>query len=705
MNNKIQVMSGQRDRAELLTWDNDADRKTIMSQVADQFDRYLDDADGNQKRVLESNLRFKNILPNVSIRDAFTSEDRDWFRPNEATPTYIKGMVSACMAAYDKNPIVHEVIDMMSELGSQGIRLVHKTKRHEKIFKYWFKKVNGKERSERFLNLFYKAGQVPFYRTTAKLKPTDVKKMYTQKANADLQGIPQGESLEKREIPWIYTFLNPLVIEPIGEDLELSIGRIRYGIRISGSIKKALLNPKTAQEIHIKQSLPPFSADNINEKKNMIELPPDKFGIHFYKKDDWQIFAYPMTAPIIDSIIQYNKMVMADASALDGAISKVRVWKLGSLEHKIAPTAGLLSAFNDLLMNQVPGGVTDIVWNDAISLVETESDGHQFLGSEKYQECKSMIFSGLGVPPSLAGKSGGGLTNNFISTKTLLERLKYGRDALTRFWEKEIELFSKAMGIPTPAQIVFDYMSLSDESAEKALWIQLVDRNIISVETLQERFGLLPDIEASRAKREYRGQVDGRFAPKAGAYPDANPQLTLTKIALQNGQITPSEAGLELNERAPGEVSLLDLQKVRSEDLNKPVGRSGQGRPVNSKDSSKRPPKNVKPQTSKAFIDAMYEGREKYNKIAPILFSAYEKMGTLGSQEGKINCEKMIFASLMNIDSQEITSESLKCILLKDTSIADTIFDQCLLSNYTEEFKDSSNLQGLIYSIIKTGEE
>ena len=30
-------------------------------------------------------------------------------------------------------------------------------------------------------------------------------------------------------------------------------------------------------------------------------------------------------------------------------------------------------------------------------------------------------------------------TNNFISLKTLVERLQYGRDQLTKFWEKEIE--------------------------------------------------------------------------------------------------------------------------------------------------------------------------------------------------------------------------------------------------------------------------
>ena len=95
-----------------------------------------------------------------------------------------------------------------------------------------------------------------------------------------------------------------------------------------------------------------------------------------------------------------------------------------------------------------------------------------------------------------------GFTNNYISLKTLVQRLEYGRGLLRDFWEKEIEMIQKAMGFRLPATVHFDTMVLSDESSEKNLLIQLVDRDIISAETVIERFGEIPEIERIRIRRE-----------------------------------------------------------------------------------------------------------------------------------------------------------------------------------------------------------
>ena len=62
-----------------------------------------------------------------------------------------------------------EHIDLMGDFASQGIRLVHRNKRIERFYRRWFKKINGKDRSERFLNNLYKSGNVVIDRRTAKL--------------------------------------------------------------------------------------------------------------------------------------------------------------------------------------------------------------------------------------------------------------------------------------------------------------------------------------------------------------------------------------------------------------------------------------------------------------------------------------------------------------------------------------------------------
>ena len=49
------------------------------------------------------------------------------------------------------------------------------------------------------------------------------------------------------------------------------------------------------------------------------------------------------------------------------------------------------------------------------------------------------IYAALGIPPTLTGTFGAsGTTNNFISLKTLTERLNYVRSIVINFWEEQI---------------------------------------------------------------------------------------------------------------------------------------------------------------------------------------------------------------------------------------------------------------------------
>ena len=96
----------------------------------------------------------------------------------------------------------------------------------------------------------------------------------------------------------------------------------------------------------------------------------------------------------------------------------------------------------------------DLVWGPDIELMETNSNVHQFLGEEKYKPHLNNIYAGLGIPPTLTGTFGtSGTTNNYMSLKTLTQRLEYGRDRLIDFWNKEIAMIQKAMGFKLPATI------------------------------------------------------------------------------------------------------------------------------------------------------------------------------------------------------------------------------------------------------------
>ena len=105
-----------------------------------------------------------------------------------------------CMDAYDKVGIVRNVIDLMGDFGCQGIKIVHENKSVEKFFQQWFKKCNGKERSERFLNNLYRTGQVFVYKSYAQITP-EITKYVKSLANDIKVEVP---SIEQNFVPWRY---------------------------------------------------------------------------------------------------------------------------------------------------------------------------------------------------------------------------------------------------------------------------------------------------------------------------------------------------------------------------------------------------------------------------------------------------------------------------------------------------------------------
>tara|TARA_R100001198_G_C5230441_1_gene209807 strand:- start:83 stop:1840 length:1758 start_codon:yes stop_codon:yes gene_type:complete len=432
------------------------------------------------------------------------------------------------MDAYEKVGIVRNVIDLMGDFGCQGINIVHENKSVEKFFKQWFKKVDGKERSERFLNNLYKTGQVFVYRSYANITPEIKKYMRSMASDIRLEVPVTLENV----VPWRYNFFNPLNLDMKNGSINLFLGRKNYELSTNTFFDNFKDGSVPAK---IMETLPPSVKNAIKSGERKIELDPERLSVHYYKKDDWQQWAYPLTYAILDDIIMLEKMKLADLSALDGAISNIRLWTVGSLDHKILPNKAVINKLRNILASNVGGGTMELVWGPELSYTESNSQVYKFLGSEKYQSVLNSIYAGLGVPPTLTGIAGqsGGFTNNFISLKTLVERLQYGRDQLTKFWQAEIEYVRKSMGFRKPAHIVFDQMSLSDESSEKQLLIQLADRDIISHETILERFKEIPAVEKVRLGREGGDREADKIPPKASPFHNANQKLDLEKMEKQ----------------------------------------------------------------------------------------------------------------------------------------------------------------------------
>jgi hypothetical protein len=366
-----------------------------------------------------------------------------------------------------------------------------------------------------------------------------------------------------------------------------------------------------------------------------IPLDKDKVRMFHYKKDDWNLWANPMIYAILDDIIMLEKMKLADLAALDGAISNVRLWRIGDLDHKIIPTKAAINKLRDILASNVGGGTMDLVWGPEIDFKESSTQVYKFLGSEKYQPVLTSVYAGLGIPPTLTGAAtGGGYTNNFVSLKTLVERLEYGREILKGFWQHEIKLVQKAMGFRFPAEIHFDSIILSDEAAQKQLLVQLADRDIISHETLLERFRELPAIEKIRVRREERARVNDALAPKkAGPYHNPQHKEDIAKIALTK-DVLDNDIYLENLGLPTSEID--QINKIEVDDDPKPVVEDTDpaspdpkgGRPNNSRDQQKRKEKRVLPRSKGDVSTTLwaYEAQKDISELVmPMALAHFKK--------------------------------------------------------------------------------
>lgn len=661
-----------------VTWGEDLQSKQEALKLASQS---LVEYNGIEKSVgRRTRLDFSNLDSNVDGRPGLTKSDYYSFRPEEAVPNKVKGIIRRADEIYQRVGLVKNVIDLMGDFACQGIRVVHPNKRIERFYKAWFKKVNGKDRSERFLNNLYRTANVVINRQTAKINTKTIDRMYRATA-ADLIN-PEYDEIElgKKEIPWKYTFIDPVYVDVLGGSLASFANKKIYGVTLPSTLRRTINAPKNDAEKNIISQLPQDIIEAAKTKKPYV-LNPDKVLVFHYKKDDWQVWSYPMIYAIMDDITILEKLKLADMCALDGAVSNIRIFKLGSLEHKIAPTKAAAAKLSGILGNNVGGGTMDLVWGPDIELLESNTNVHNFLGEEKYKPHLNSVYAGLGIPPTLTGTFGAaGTTNNFISLKTLTQRLQYGRDVLVSFWEKELELVQKSMGFKYPAKIEFDRMDLSNEDAEKALLIQLADRNVISDELLQMRFGVDPSMEKYRLNRETRERESDRMVQKAGPYYDANFENNLKKIALQLGVATPSQVGLELQPNKRGEKNAIQM-KAEFPSAPKiggnpgPVGVSGEGRPRNSKDSQQRKERQFSPRTGAALALWANEAQDKISEIVnPMLLEFYNKdnLRKLSAKES-IELDSFKTKILFGIEPNATIDESLINRSIANMNSADTL--------------------------------
>lgn len=613
--------------------------------------------DGVESRVIprgvaKASRTFVNHDTNISVRSDYNYKDYDYFRPSQAIPHRKEEIIAMCMIAYKKVGLVRNVIDLMGDFGAQGIRLQHPNKKIEQFYNTWWEKIGGAERSERFLNSIYRCGQVIIKKSLGSVSSYQERKWRKGMGAKDDEVKVERIKVKSRQIPLKYKFINPLSVEVIADALAQFVGTPALGLKISPKLRTMVstaLQRRDNMSPVVKKMIDKIPKDvlsAIQRGDSILPLDQDKVSIYYYKKDDYELWADPMCYCILDDLLMLNQLKLADRSALDGAISNIRLWKLGiigdSPANSILPTKTAINKLRAILANNVGGGTMDLVWGPELTFEESNSQVWRWLGSEKYTTTIQAIYEGLGIPSPLRGKSQGTNTSSFIGLNTLIKRLQYGRDALTDFWKNELKYIHKAMGFPGPPPgIIFDFMALADEPAERQLLINLWDRDIISDDTILELFGRLPDVEKARVKGEMKERTYERMPYKASPFHNPDKEHEYRKILLQAGGVAPSEIGIDLQDRKPGEIAMIEKQQELQMEMKKMDIKSREnmnqqnikkqiqlkkmgspGRPKNVTETNKRKPKPAEKPSTRAFIDIFMWANSAQKTISDMITSS-----------------------------------------------------------------------------------
>ncbi len=536
--------------------------------------------------------RYKSASASFQVMTSVTRADRDFFRPEEEIPTEAVEVISACYQAYERFPIIRNVLDMMADFAVKGIDVVNRTPTAQAFGREWAARAGMYERSERIALTLLVAAVCPVRRMVGRL-PTTFRRpdvaIRARKANPLRRGqLPTGYALlDPRDlIPPVWVDPRSVRLDPV-RDFRYSPG----------------LNARSGRAGSGLRSAAPFGWTDGPAAGTPTPLDPATDRLLFYKRNDYDVLPRPILFSILRDLQVLEKLRMSDVAALDGSIQRLRIFKLGSVEHGIFPTEAAFAKLGDMLAAGVGGGTKDIIWGPDIKMEETETNVHHFLGKAKYAPTMEAIFQGLGVPPTLAGGDPkAGFTNNFVSLRTVVERLQYVRDVLRSFWEDELELVQDALGFRHPFRVVFDEPALADEATEKKLLLDLMDRGVISDEAVLERFSADPEIEAIRVRRENKERARGVRAPKASQFHlDASQKAQLERTFVLQGELTPSQVGLQYEPPAPGEQTRLDrLEKQAQQGGTGDLPNGDPGRPDGAKDTYPRKQKRVVPLKAEA---------------------------------------------------------------------------------------------------------
>lgn len=596
--------------------------------------------------------------------------------------------MGSAVQAYKGFGIIRNVIDLMANFAAEGLKIKHGSKNVEKFYQRWAEHVDLAGRVKDILRYYYKYGNVFIYMTPGIIDEKTYDRMKRAKGKKNgpnkIEGFTKADSndpnikkrmdnvnkekkkpLAEREIPWRYTLLNPFQMDLRGMKF---FGESKWVFILDSTTANMIRNENLSSRKHIIDfldesdiNLPPefkklAGRDKEVKDPRVVNLDQSRLWTLHYMKDDHEDWADPMIWPVMNDLHFKNKMRQMDVSVCNSVINAITIFKLGDWKEGFVPPKEHFKKFAEFL--RTPSAAMNMVWNDAVSIEASYPPVEKILSINKYESVDRDILRGLGVPDTLIGGAvNSNFSTGFLGVRTLLERLEEGRNTVIRWLNRQLRLIAATMGHRDIPTVRFGKMSLRDEKAEKQLILQLLDRNIISIQAVLEAFDEDFLIEIERLKEEEKIRDDTGLIQRHSPYIDPINEMDPEEQMKKESELRQQEQKL--------------MMKMRDKERKNAKGPNG--RPKNTDGVPQEKKRETKPR-GMAWIKE-YEKQRAYaiehiNKIEKvitetILESKGKKYKKSLSKKERQGIEDISFAVASNMDvlipaKLEIIQENLR---------------------------------------------
>lgn len=622
-------------------------------------------------------------------------------------------IIAMCRSAYRRTGVVRTTVDLLANFVSK-INIFHPNEKWQNFYRAWAARVELNDRVNTFVRDALCHGQVYIYRTMADISDSDRRSMRNAKGaefendentffikegsqikalEPDFKSIGElgkteldEEKIQENFIPWGYTSLNPLQMEPNGGEekgeslwrfmlMRFDLDKFGFGGKnLSGYIDEGKTYSKLPKDVQkrIKPASNPLTSYDFE-----ATIPEHRLYVIYDKKFDWERFAVPFIYPALKNIRLKDKLRGMEARAAESVMSSLMLIKLGHIDNDgniLLPPPDAIDSIGDMLKQ--PGESTHLIWGTPdIEAEYIQPKLGDIFGREKIEGVDADILADLGASEVVVnGRGGGNYSNSFLSVAAMLERLQNIREKFKAWIMHELRLIGKAVGDTKMPSITFEISSLRDERVQNDFMLKLAQMGRLSSESLWEYAQIDPAAERRKIKDEQEDIIKGNLPVMKGPFKDqVADAVTTEKMEEEEEGVLPSkeeqmEIEVEKTEKmaeiqqkfAPKEPGGAPSKKPAS----KPKG-GERGRPSGTTDRPHTKKRDTKPK-GMGQID-----RKKYEKLLSESRSIATKVRQVLYRDALLKAEVTKRSDLSNriVDSIEDAANRIHSIIIEGQTV------------------------------------